>query len=266
MLDLVVNLGEADADTPIVKNALALASRHQAFLTGLQLVAARSPLVEAPLPSDDIMERERAAQARSGWWMQLCGAAGVDGAWEVRHGLHVDALAKRSQLADFLISPLRISNPDAPAGFDEVTRALFTPSSPMLMIPDTWQDGLLANTIVIAWNGSGTAARAVKGALPLLQKASAVHVLDGERPGLPSISVPPLPLRAWLQRHGVDAQWETFQGEPDAGANLQRRATQLNADLLVFGAWGRSRITELFLGGATRWLLEHASLPLFLAH
>ncbi len=76
--------------------------------------------------------------------------------------------------------------------------------------------------------------------------------------------MPPIPLYEWLQRHDVDAQWESFQGEPDAGRNLQQRASQLDADLLVLGAWGRSRITELILGGATRWLLEHASLPLFL--
>lgn len=266
MLDLVVNMGEVDSDTALVRSALALASRHQAFLTGLQLVAERSLLLEASTPSDNLEEREIDALARREWWMQQCDEAGVAGAWEVRRGLHVDALAKRSQLADFLISRLRISNPDAPAGFDEITRALFAPSSPMLLVPDTWQGEVHAKTIAIAWNGSATAARAVKGALPLLQQASAVHVLDGERSGLPGISVPPLPLRAWLQRHGVDAQWESFQGEPGAGPNLHERAMQLDADLLVVGAWGRSRITELVLGGATRWLLEHASLPLFLAH
>lgn len=264
MLDLVVNIGEGDTDAALIRNALALANGQQAFLTGLQLVANRSPLAEATTSSDDIEEREISAMARRDWWMQQCSEAGVAGAWEVRRGVHVDALAKRSQLADFLISRLRISDPDAPAGFDEVTRALFAPSSPMLLVPDTWQGELNARRIVIAWNGSSTAARAVKAALPLLQKAAAVHVLDGESSGLSGISVPPIPLYEWLQRHDVDAQWESFEGEPDAGRNLQHRASQLDADLLVLGAWGRSRITELILGGATRWLLEHASLPLFL--
>ncbi len=265
MLDLVVNIGEVEADAALIRNALALANRQQAFLTGLQLVANYSPLMEAAAPLDDLEARKMAALARHAWWIQQCSHAGVAGEWEVRFGLHVDALAKRSQLADFVISRLHVSNPDAPAGFDEVTRALFAPSSPMLLVPDTWQGELNARRIAIAWNGSGTAARAVKAALPLLQMASAVHVLDGERSGLPGISVPPLPLRGWLQRHDVDAQWESFEGEPDAGRNLQHRASQLDADLLVVGAWGRSRITELILGGATRWLLEHASIPLFVA-
>lgn len=265
MLDLVLNIGEVEVDAALIRNALALANRQQAFLTGLQLVANHSPLMETTVPLDDLEEREKAARARREWWMQQCSHAGVAGEWEIRHGLHVDALAKRSQLADFVISRLRISDPDAPAGFDEVTRALFAPSSPMLLVPDTWQGELKTRCIAIAWNGSGTAARAVKYALPLLRQAATVHVLDGERSGLPGISVPPLPLREWLQRHGVDAQWESFQGEPDAGRNLQHRASQLDADLLVVGAWGRSRITELILGGATRWLLEHASMPLFLA-
>jgi len=266
MLDLIVSIREIDSEASLIRGALALAHRHGAFLTGLQLVASYSPLLEATSPTDDLAERERAAHARRDWWLQQCSAAGIAGEWEVRQGFHVDALARRSQLADFVIGQLRISDPDAPAGFDEVTRAMFASSSAMLLVPDTWHRDLQAERMVIAWNGSATAARAVKAALPLLKKASAVHVLDGERPGLAGISVPPLPLRGWLQRHGIDAQWEAFQGGQDAGCQLQERAAQLHADVLVLGAWGRSRITELFLGGTTRWLLEHASMPLFLIH
>ncbi|MFC5525415.1 universal stress protein [Rhodanobacter ginsengisoli] len=263
MLDLIVNIGPTEADAPWLRGALALAHRHQAFLTGLQLVRADASLVET---CDDPVLLESRAQARRDWWLELCREAGVAGEWEVRPGVHVDALAKRSRLADFVIGQLHIREPDAPAGFDEITRALFASSSPMLLVPDGWQGGLRAERVVIAWNGSGTAAHAVKAALPLLQQALAVHVLDGERPGLPGISMPPLPLREWLRRHQVDAQWETFEGEPDAGQNLQERAKALHAELLVVGAWGRSRIRELVLGGATRWLLEHATLPLFMAH
>ncbi|MDE1893543.1 MAG: universal stress protein [Pseudomonadota bacterium] len=266
MLDLLVNIEEFDADAALIRNALALASRQQAFLTGLQLVPEYFPPAEAAACTDDPEDRPSAAQARRQWWMQRCGHAGVAGEWEVRHRLHVDALAKRSQLADFVIGRLRAGGADGDSGYDEVIRALFAPSSPMLLLPDRWQGVLQARRVVIAWNGSGTVARAVKAALPLLQRAAAVHVLDGERRGLPGITLPPLPLRAWLQRHGVDAQWENFEGDPGAGRNLLDRAHQLDADLLVVGAWGRLRITELILGGATRWLLEHASLPLFIAH
>jgi nucleotide-binding universal stress UspA family protein len=262
MLDFIVNVGTAEADAPLLRGALMLAHRHQAFLTGLQLVRGDVSPIET---SDDPALLESRAQARHDWWLELCREAGVGGDWEVRRGVHVDALAKRSRLADFVIGQLHVNEPDAPAGFDEVTRALFASSSPMLLVPDTWQGGLRAERVAIAWNGSGTAAHAVKAALPLLQQALSVHVLDGERPGLPGISMPPLPLRDWLRRHHVDAQWETFQGEPDAGKNLQERAVALHAELLVVGAWGRSRISELVLGGATRWLLEHATLPLFMA-
>ncbi len=262
MLDLIVNVGTAEADAPLVRGALALAHRQRAFLTGLQLVRADASMIET---CDDPLLLESRALARHDWWLDLCREAGVAGEWEVRQGAHVDALAKRSRLADFVIGQLHTSEPDAPAGFDEVTRALFASSSPMLLVPDGWQGGLRAERVVIGWNGSGTAAHAVKAALPLLQQALAVHVLDGERPGLPGISMPLLPLREWLRRHQVDAQWETFQGEPEAGQNLQERAKTLGAELLVVGAWGRSRLRELVLGGATRWLLEHATLPLFMA-
>jgi nucleotide-binding universal stress UspA family protein len=93
-----------------------------------------------------------------------------------------------------------------------------------------------------------------------------VQVFDGERSGLPGISPPPLPLRAWFQRHGIEAKWQPFPVEHDEGPALLAAAKAFGADLLIMGAWGRSRISELALGGATRWMLKHTTLPLFLAH
>lgn len=265
MLDLIVNVGTAEAHASVPRGTLALAHRLQAFLTGLQLVRDDVSLLDASEAIDNPAALEARAHARRDWWLELCHEAGVAGDWEVRHGLHIDALAKRSRLADFVIGELCVSNSDARAGFDEISRALFATSSPMLLVPDVWRGELRAECVVIGWNGSGTAAHTIKAALPLLQQAREVRVLDGERPGLPGISMPPLPLRQWLRRHQVTAQWEAFEGEPDAGRKLQERAQALDADLLVVGAWGRSRLSELVLGGATRWLLENAALPLFLA-
>lgn len=266
MLDLIVNIGQTTANPSWPGYALALAQRQQAFLTGLQVVAVYPALMAVPEAISLLAAEEQDALNRREWWLRLCRNAGIRGEWEVIRGISTRALAKRSRLADFVIAELRVSDLEAPAGFDEATRALFARAAPMLLVPDTYHEGKYGERIVIAWNGSGEAAQAVKAALPLLTQASAVLVLDGERAGLPGISPPPLPLRAWFQRHGIEVQWQPFPVEHDEGPALQAAATAFRADLMIMGAWGRSRISELAMGGATRWMLTHATLPLFLAH
>lgn len=266
MLDIIVNIGQTTANPSWPGDALALAKRQQAFATGLQVVALYPSRMAVRDAISWLATEEQDALARRDWWLSLCRNAGINGEWEVIRGISPQALAKRSRLANFMIGELPASDPDAPIGFDDVTRALFARAAPMLLVPDTWRDGLHSDRIVIAWNGSSEAAQAVKAALPLLTQASAVQVLDGERSGLPGISPPPLPLRAWFERHGIEAQWRPFPVEHDEGPALLAAAKAFDAELLIMGAWGRSRISELAMGGATRWLLKHATVPLFLAH
>ncbi len=265
MLDIIVNVDQTTTHSPWLGGALTLAHRLEAFLTGLHMVAVYPSMMAVPDVISLLAAEEKDALNRRDWWLDLCRKAGIRGEWEVIRGIRTAALAKRSRLADFVIGELRVSDPDAPAGFDEVTRALFAHAAPMLLVPDICHDGLRTDRIVIAWNGSAEVAQAVKVALPLLKQASAVQVLDGERSGLPGISPPPLPLRAWFQRHGIEVQWEAFPIEHDEGPALLAAAKAFRADLMVMGAWGRSRISEVALGGTTRWLLGHANVPLFLA-
>jgi nucleotide-binding universal stress UspA family protein len=266
VLDIIVNVGGTSDNPSWPGAALALAKRQSAFVTGLQVVAVCPSLMAIPDVIDVLAAEEQAALARRDWWLQQCRSAGVEGEWEVMRGISGQALGKRSRLADFMIGELKVGDPDAAPGVDDVTRALFARASPMLLMPDIGGDTLQARRIVIAWNGSGEAAQAVKAALPLLAQASAVRVLDGERGGLPGISPPPLPLRGWFARHGIEAQWQPFPAEHDEGPALLAAARAFDADLLVMGAWGRSRLSELAMGGVTRWMLRNASLPLFLAH
>lgn len=266
MLDLIVNMGQTTANPSWPGNALAFAQHQHAFVTGLQVVAVYPSLMAVPDAIGLLAAEEQDALQRKDWWLDLCARAGIRGDWEVIRGISTQVLAKRSRLADFMISELYVSDPEAPIGFGDVTRALFARAAPMLLVPDSFHAGLRTQRIVIAWNGSGEAAYAVKAALPLLTRATAVQVLNGERGGLPGISPPPLPLRAWLERRGIEAQWQPFAVEHDEGPSLLAAAQAFDADLLIMGAWGRSRLSELVLGGATRWMLKHAALPLFVAH
>jgi len=121
---------------------------------------------------------------------------------------------------------------------------------------------------VIAWNHSREAARAISGALPLLRLAKQVVVLDGaEQQSLVGARhLPQLDLAAYLQRHGVVAEFRVFTPKADYGAGILAIARDSGADLIVMGAWGHSRIAELVLGGATRHLFQYSDIPLFVAH
>jgi nucleotide-binding universal stress UspA family protein len=121
--------------------------------------------------------------------------------------------------------------------------------------------------ILIAWNGSREAARAMTEAMPYLHEAKEVtvvvvnHELSTEAPALGSKAV------KHLQHHGVDALLDLVgPRDGDVGATLIAEAKNRNADLIVMGGYGHSRLREWLLGGATYRLLHEAPVPLLMAH
>jgi nucleotide-binding universal stress UspA family protein len=122
--------------------------------------------------------------------------------------------------------------------------------------------------IVIGWNESAEAIRAVRAAMPLLQKADAVHVaiIDPPETG-PERSDPGGALAVYLSRHGVrcDIQVMTRQGLK-VSERLSQHVTETGSDLLVMGGYGHSRFREAVLGGATREMLQSSSVPVLMAH
>ncbi|MGR3198989.1 MAG: universal stress protein, partial [Paracoccus sp. (in: a-proteobacteria)] len=121
--------------------------------------------------------------------------------------------------------------------------------------------------VLVAWNQSAEALAAVRRALPLLQAADSVEVtcIDPGRTG-PERSDPGGALTQMLTRHGVRAE-VALLARPAAtvSAEINRRAIEIGADLVVMGAYGHSRLRQAILGGATRNMLEQARVPVFMA-
>lgn len=141
---------------------------------------------------------------------------------------------------------------------------------PVMVLPDTAQDQQQpGQRIAIAWNGSREAARAVHDAMPLLRAAppDSVHIIcPGERPGNERLPLG-VELAQSLSRHGINAQVITLEKKHlNAGPDVLTAAYGLNADLLVMGAWGHSRLREFVLGGATDTALRESSIPVFMSH
>lgn len=119
--------------------------------------------------------------------------------------------------------------------------------------------------IVIAWNGSLEASRAVLGAMPLLHLASRVSIFAA--PQYTIDSVDPADLAASLSWHGIRAHLiATPKNEHATGAALVAAAIEREATLIVMGAYTHSRLRQSFLGGVTRHLLANAPVPLLMSH
>ncbi|WP_113064684.1 universal stress protein [Oleiagrimonas sp. MCCC 1A03011] len=152
---------------------------------------------------------------------------------------------------------------------DVLGEAMLGCGVPCLLLPDgrrlpSWPFA----RVVIGWNGSMEAIRALHAARGLLMAADAVHVLDGAvvedevGRGLPRFD----PCR-YLARHGITASRSRVSTDVgSAGEVLLDASVRLHADLLVMGAYGRSHLRERVVGGASRYVLEHAEIPLLMRH
>ena len=150
---------------------------------------------------------------------------------------------------------------------DYAARVLLATPSPMLLVPREWDGSLRQERVLVAWNSTQESMHALRAAVPLLRKAKRVCLVDGASDELRGINPPSLPVRDWLTRQGITLHSaQPFPAIADAGEALLVEAFAMHADLLVMGAWGHSRVSELILGGTTHHVLKHARLPVLLAH
>lgn len=155
--------------------------------------------------------------------------------------------------------------------FNILDEAMLTSRMPCLLLPPDWSKGMAPACVVIGWNGSIEAARAVHHALPLLQEAVEVKIIDGQNLHASdddtARTAPSLNLLDYLRGHDVSAKSLHLDVSPqEAGAALLKEAQHMHADLLVMGAFSHSRMREHVLGGATRHVLTHAQIPVLMHH
>lgn len=187
---------------------------------------------------------------------------GVTVSWRQEAGKQAAVVARLAPLADLLV----VARPEVSGslGHNTLETALFDLRKLTALAPphDITEAG---RQIAVAWNGSVESARAVSQALPFLARAETVTVLSAERPKVRDLDVDAL--RRYLARHEIAADYQDFRaGRHDLAAPLLEAAASFGADLLVMGAYGDSRRRELVLGGVTQHVVQHAELPVLLAH
>ncbi|MBU2956435.1 universal stress protein [Paracoccus sp. 1_MG-2023] len=146
--------------------------------------------------------------------------------------------------------------------------ALFEGACPVMVLPvNAPAPSLPPKKVLVAWNQSAEALAAIRRAMPLLQAARSVEItcIDPQRAG-PERSDPGGALTQMLVRHGINAEIAVLaRTAPRISDEINRRAIEIDADLVVMGAYGHSRLRQAILGGATRNMLEQAELPVFMA-
>lgn len=175
-------------------------------------------------------------------------------------------LVEYARLRDLTIVPVPVGD-----YFDQwyAEVIIFGSGHPTLVLPHTRKraGAFALDVVAVAWDFSRPAARAVADALPLLEKAKKVHVLTVANEKVIESRRPTAEFAKYLGRHGVDVVLDTVDAaDRRIGDILESYVTSCNADMLVMGAYGHSRIREFILGGATKSMLSRPPLPIFLSH
>lgn len=271
---ILVHLDDGQSCEDRLRLSAELAAACDAHLTALYVgqFLTQSLLVDAP-PSGTLLraleeeQRDRTERARA---VFDSGTKFLSHGPEFHHeeGDPVRWLGVYGRYAD-IIAVGQPGEDDAILGVGGIPGALALSSGrPLLVVPPGGVKTLSPTRVMIAWNGSREATRAVADALPFLHMASKVEVVsvtddknsDDDRPGARDLC-------RHLSLHGIEAEHITLPiPEIEIPEALLSRAAAQSADLIVFGAYGHSRFRELVLGGVTRHLLGHSAVPLLVSH
>ncbi len=177
-------------------------------------------------------------------------------------------VALRARFCDLVVLPKPYGRDGAADAEAVVEAALFDGMAPVLIVPESGLAPGQGRKIVVAWNQSTEALVAIRRALPVLRDAESVNIaiIDPPRQGQER-SDPGGPLGQWLARHGVRCEVSVLaRTEPKISDIIIRHARDIDADLIVMGAYGHSRLRQAILGGATRNMLEVTELPVLMSH
>ena len=274
--DLLVVVDDSSNAGERIDVAARLATAFGAHLTGLYVndSAAVRPSVLAQFPAEvlDMLQslgRDEAVKAQALFDARVRTAGdGVVTEWRAVEGEAGEMASLHARYADLAV--LGQADPDD-IGVDSSVpeRVIMGAGRPVLVVPYAGTFKTLGQRVIVAWNASREATRAVNDALPILERAASVRVLSinphGGRAGHGPIAGADISLH--LARHGVRVEASTVNAD-DVRVDdmLLSQAADAGADLIVMGGYGHSRLGEFVLGGATRHLLRQITMPVFMSH
>jgi nucleotide-binding universal stress UspA family protein len=273
MKTVLVHVGNPDDLGERLELAFDLAERLQAHLVGLHtLTPAAMPAPAVGRGASAVVlaehtERNRKLSAQlQERFRESARRRGLDCEWRAEEGEHLDVLAQHSNYADLMVAalPQRSTLEDHLVG-PPIDRLALVASCPVLLVPTAYTAKTTAHRVLVAWKSSRACARALRDATPLLRLAGEITLLSVSEAR--SGHIGGLDIATVLARRGVRATIrQDFGKGGDVGAELLAHARAVDADLVVMGAYGHSRLRELVLGGATQRALNDSPVPLLMSH
>jgi len=267
--NILVHAGGA-AFAERMRAAVQLAEQHDAHLIGQHVTQPVDipPYGEAQLSSEVLQAQERMEREKCEASQAIFDAAASGmrnrAEWRTAEGDTVGLLQLHGRHTDLVI--MGQAEPGDGAHEEVVGRVVLSLGRPVFVVPYVGAPQTLGQRILVAWDGSRTAARAVGDAIGMMQGADAVSVLS-LNPDESHADMAGVDIAAHLARHGitVDAQ-HLSAADVEVGAMLLSRAADGGADMIVMGAYGHARWRELVLGGVTEHILAHMTVPVLLSH
>jgi nucleotide-binding universal stress UspA family protein len=273
--DIVVNLDVESAQSAVADYAISVAQAFDAHLSAVAFA------YEEALPASifsrvaiELIEAQRrkcelAAESAAGKFDESARGSGVSAESHIfKSGIanaaeHFGRLARRYDLA--VVSQVEADK--LPMRELIIHAALFDSGRPVLIVPYIQRDGLKLDRVMVCWDGSRNAARAMGDAMPFLARAKAVEiVLVAGDPGK-SNEIAGVDVAHHLARHQLKVELrQIVVRDLDVANTILSHAADAGTDFIVMGGYGHSRLREFVLGGATRGILAAMTVPTFMSH
>jgi len=271
--DIAIHLTGSREDQIRIEHAAALGRMFDAHLTGLQVhempdvLAITDPAGSSFLQDLIADSVNRAVAVTEELKPRLAGTG-------LNHELRrldlfprqlASSLASEVRFSDLFVGTRPYGDPNKQHRIEEAV--LFESGRPCLFVPPGHQAPAGYESVLVAWKNTREAAVALAAAMPILKAAGTVSVAMVEEAGPSELrgEAPDEDIGRYLSRHGIRAEVHLVNGWKDVPAAILNEATRLGSGLIVLGAYGHSRLREWALGGVTRHVLSHASVPVLTA-
>ncbi|MEO9530314.1 universal stress protein [Roseibium sp.] len=272
----ILTILDLSGDQPAAKYALEFGRNYDAHVTGLAV--SFEPVVPAfaaaPMPVDYLQAAHEQAIAAANEakkdFDELARIAGVkceSRMAEILTGGPLENVLVNCRPTDLVV--IGQANPDKPEPMREllIETILFESGVPVLLVPYIGSTTFQPENVLVCWDGSSTATRAIHSALPVLEKADKITVLVIEKTKQAGAGQPGAEVANYLARHNMDVTVEVVTNPQTGVADAVLNHVSDNSnDLVVMGGYGHSRMREFLFGGATREVLEAMTVPVLMAH
>ena len=273
--DILVHADSTETFESRLSYAIALAEQHGAHLTALYVIPEYPIPAYVGVPMGPVIIEEslkfetQEIEATRKKLASITDKTGFNVEWRQAQGDPTRILDIQGRYFDLVIlgqTDPRWSSEYATGQTDQLVVSL---GRPALIIPFIGAEAKPPKHILVAWDGSSAAARALNDALPLLQNADLVEVMT-VNPGKDSVNegdVPAHDICLHLARHDVTVEARVSHATDISTADLfLSHACDMGADLMVMGAYGHSRVREFIFGGVTKHMLKHMTIPVLMSH